>query len=117
MTIPVIGFTQPIFYRSYNVSVGFRDSLNSEIEWVVKNESTNILMSVTEDKLEIYSKTKKQYRTIGMISEDEKNSVWIMVDSDNKKCAVIIGNHADTNIQYLQIEYNDSVILYFIKPD
>jgi hypothetical protein len=113
----LIIFSQPVFYKAYDISFGTREDADSKIEWIVKNKEVQILIAYEDDKIKVYANETQIYRLVKQVSDLETSSTWLMLDENGKKCNAEIGFHKETKLYYLKIEYTDTVILYFTTPN
>jgi hypothetical protein len=112
-----LSFSQPLFHKAYNTSVGVRENYQSEITWKIKNESTAILVAYSQDKIEIFSNEIHTFRIIKMINSSDTETVWMSLDEDGIKCLVVAGISQNPETLYLKIEYNDFIVIYLTKSD
>ena len=113
----LISYSQNVFQKAYDASIGTREDVNSPVEWYVKNKEVNIVICYEEDKVKIFADETKTYRSIKLIEDNEEYTNWLMVDDKGLKCFLSVGVHKETKLSYLKIEYVDTVILYFTKPN
>ena len=113
----LISYSQNVFQRAYDASIGTREDVNSPVEWYVKNKEVNIVICYEDDKVKIFADETKTYRSIKLIEDNEEYTNWLMVDDKGLKCYLSVGVHKETKLSYLKIEYVDTVILYFTKPN
>jgi hypothetical protein len=76
-----------------------------------------IVICYEDDKVKIFADETKTYRSIKLIEDNEEYTNWLMVDDKGLKCYLSVGVHKETKLSYLKIEYVDTVILYFTKPN
>jgi hypothetical protein len=110
-------YSQPVFYKAYDISFGTREDLDSPIEWIVKNKEVQILIAYEDDKIKVYANETQIYRMVKQVSSFENSTTWLMLDENGKKCNAEIGFHSETKLHYTKIEYTDTVILYFTIPN
>ena len=113
----LISYSQNVFQKAYDASIGTREDVNSPVEWYVKNKEVNIVICYEDDKVKIFADETKTYRSIKLIEDNEEYTNWLMVDDKGLKCYLSVGVHKETKLSYLKIEYVDTVILYFTKPN
>jgi hypothetical protein len=113
----LISYSQNVFQKAYDASIGTREDVNSPVEWYVKNKEVNIVICYEDDKVKIFADETKTYRSIKLIEDNEEYTNWLMVDDKGLKCFLSVGVHKETKLSYLKIEYVDTVILYFTKPN
>ena len=113
----LISYSQNVFQKAYDASIGTREDVNSPVEWYVKNKEVNIVICYEDDKVKIFADETKTYRSIKLIEDNEDYTNWLMVDDKGLKCYLSVGVHKETKLSYLKIEYVDTVILYFTKPN
>ena len=58
----LIIFSQPVFYKAYDISFGTREDNDSAIEWIVKNKEVQILIAYEDDKIKVYANETQIYR-------------------------------------------------------
>jgi hypothetical protein len=110
-------YSQPVFYKAYDISFGTRQDIDSQVEWIVKNKEVQILIAYEDDKIKVYANETQIYRMVKQVSSFENSTTWLMLDENGKKCNVEIGFHSETKLHYTKIEYTDTVILYFTIPN
>lgn len=108
---------QPVFQKGYDLSMGTRKDIETQIEWVTKNQAVDILICYADEKITIYSKETQTYRTINKTFENDDYATWLAVDQNGLKCSASVGRHAKTNLTYLRIEYLDTIIVYLTNPN
>lgn len=110
-------YSQPVFFKAYDISFGTRVDAQSQIEWIVKNKEVQILIAYEDDKIKVYANETQIYRMVKQVTSFENSTTWLMLDENGKKCNAEIGIHQETKLYYLKIEYTDTVILYFTIPN
>ncbi len=113
----LISYSQNVFQKAYDASIGTREDVNSPVEWYVKNKEVDIVICYEDDKVKIFADETKTYRSIKVVKDNEDYTNWLMVDDNGLKCFLSVGVHKETKLSYLKIEYVDTVILYFTKPN
>ena len=113
----LISYSQNVFQKAYDASIGTREDVNSPVEWYVKNKEVDIVICYEDDKVKIFADETKTYRSIKVVKDNEDYTNWLMVDDKGLKCFLSVGVHKETKLSYLKIEYVDTVILYFTKPN
>ncbi len=113
----LISYSQNVFQKAYDASIGTREDVSSPVEWYVKNKEVDILICYEDDKVKIFADETKIYRSIKVVEDNEDYTNWLMVDDKGLKCYLSVGVHKETKLSYLKIEYVDTVILYFTKPN
>ena len=77
----------------------------------------DLVRALRLSKVKIFADETKTYRSIKLIEDNEEYTNWLMVDDKGLKCYLSVGVHKETKLSYLKIEYVDTVILYFTKPN
>jgi hypothetical protein len=113
----LISYSQNVFQKAYDASIGTREDVNSPVEWYIKNKEVDIVICYEDDKVKIFADETKTYRSIKLIEDNEEYTNWLMVDDKGLKCYLSVEVHKETKLSYLKIEYVDTVILYFTKPN
>jgi hypothetical protein len=108
---------QPVFQKAYDLSMGTRADINSQIEWIAKNQAADVLICYEDDKITVYSKETQTYRVINKTYETDDYATWLAVDKNGRRCTTSAGIHAETKLLFLRIEYVDTVIVYLTKPN
>ena len=86
-------YSQPVFYKAYDISVGTREDFDSQVEWIVKNKEVQILIAYEDDKIKVYANETQIYRMVKQVTSFENSTTWLMLDENGKKCNAEIGFH------------------------
>ena len=60
----LISYSQNVFQKAYDASIGTREDASSPVEWYVKNKEVDILICYENDKVKIFADETKTYRLI-----------------------------------------------------
>lgn len=86
--------------------------------------STNILVVVARDKIDVYSRDETHIDLLGFIENrhDDPTASWVYrwrgVDQNGLQCDVMLEVYDDTdavNSAYLTLQYSDAIIYYRLK--
>ena len=97
----LISYSQNVFQKAYDASIGTREDVNSPVEWYVKNKEVDIVICYEDDKVKIFADETKTYRSIKVVEDNEDYTNWLMVDDKGLKCYLYVGVHKETKLSYL----------------
>ena len=110
-------FSQNISYaRAYQLNTGTK--VGDDIVWVEKPIVVDVLISIDDKVVTMYSDITQVYHTISLVEENTTVNKWLCSDVNGTRCHLYIGklNLSDKTI-FFGVEYSDYSWVYFCNPE
>jgi hypothetical protein len=105
------------FLRSELFQYGKRDQ-KGKVDWTGPLRESEVLITLKDDKITIYSDEKQIYRTIE-VDEIQDGLVWYCVDNKGQNCNIYLMNMGEEYLNKIAlfVEYNNYVWYYICRKD
>ena len=111
--------TQPTYLRAQTVSLGFRETVGSEITWTKNGEECSILVECYATKVIINSQKLQTYHILYTLTTEVPNqAAWRCKDLGASTCNVkMTSDPKYPGLVAMEVEYNDVIWFYICTRD
>ena len=117
LLISISSFSQTSFSKAYKFYIGVKDTKSSPITWDKNPIDVDILITISTDKVKIYSSETQVYHIVSEAEKSENYAKYLAVDDDGNQCFYFIGYDKEYNVLYQMIEYADYAWMYLVIPN
>jgi hypothetical protein len=115
--LTVSSFSQNASYaRAYELNVGAKTG--ETIKWDESPIKVNILISIEENVVKMYSDKTQVYHIINLVDSSDNFSKWLCSDTNGIRCYLYLGKlRSEDKTIFFGIEYSDYSWVYFCYPE
>ena len=110
---------QPTYLRAKTVSIGFRETVGSEITWTKNGEECSILVECYTTKVIINSQRLQTYHILYPLTTEVPNqAAWRCKDLEANTCNVkMTSDPKYPGFVAVEVEYDDAIWFYICTRD
>jgi hypothetical protein len=117
LLISISSFSQTSFSKAYKFYIGVKETKSSSITWDKNPIDVDILITISTDKVKIYSSETQVYHIVSEGEKSDNYAKYLAVDGDGNQCFYFIGYDKEYDVLYQMIEYADYAWMYLVIPN